>query len=102
MKRWMCWSPELRTSWRASTLKFLTRNEIDAELTKALRSDRWHGSGKMETERVSLIRSKLHAGAKEYFFVLLVVGMVIALQTPRMDGTRSEERRVGKECRSRW
>ena len=45
-----------------------------------------------------------------YFgFILIAVGLVIMLLTrekkapePKVEPERSEERRVGKECRSRW
>ena len=47
---------------------------------------------------------------KKFIAVLATVGMVAALaagcgsgdDTSADKGTRSEERRVGKECRSRW
>ena len=51
---------------------------------------------------------KSPAGAKDYDLIVLVKALILGYSAQEIDAvlslrpSRSEERRVGKECRSRW
>ena len=64
----------------------------------------WHGSGAntMNVIRRSLVLSYIPAEARFRDFDTYVPGGYIAGKYKRQGDNRSEERRVGKECRSRW
>src|SRR5262245_65827823 len=50
----------------------------------------------------SASRSSTGSGGERPPLLLRVGSARLRLRLPRPPGTRSEERRVGKECRSRW
>ena len=70
----------------------------------------YHGFKVLEASFVEEVHSKayilehLHSGARLLYLANDDDNKVfsIAFRTPPADDTRSEERRVGKECRSRW
>ena len=49
-----------------------------------------------------LLRQHISVGQLAGFFLANLFGMMIVLLSVQFYRDRSEERRVGKECRSRW
>src|SRR3712207_9107497 len=84
--------------------------------TTLFRSDRERGEGPhgeelglpvLERREPEIAAAQVAEPADRRLFVLELVGVVLApprhgLREPAPDPHRSEERRVGKECRSRW
>ena len=71
------------------------RKEFFPEVTDQQWND-WHWQVKNRIETVDELKKYIKLTAEEE------EGIRESLKTLRMAITRSEERRVGKECRSRW
>src|SRR5690554_2876307 len=97
--------PAALTSQEASALKHVQLNAVKAVLplsqanAHVIRATR--AMGVQPQQRLLRLRYRLTVTQK-FFSMMPLITLVTALITSVRIKVRSEERRVGKECRSRW